>query len=139
MDNYKKSSFSPKKIRPLGPVHLDWISDKLDYLRSPRKQILFFFIFLASKKLLAPLRSRIGTGSVFCHSFSVSPGVRNHWIQESIKRIFNSICFGQSGLQRKKNPNSMLLWGQFFLMFSWPKERFKILLKILYCPHWKVT
>ena len=35
----------------------------------------FFFIFLASKKLLAPQRGRIGTGSVFCHSFSVSPGV----------------------------------------------------------------
>ena len=32
MDNYKKSTFSTKTIRPLGPVHLDWISDKLDYL-----------------------------------------------------------------------------------------------------------
>ena len=35
LDNYKKSTFSPQKIKPLGTVHLDWISDKLDYLRSP--------------------------------------------------------------------------------------------------------
>ena len=47
MDNYKKSTFSPPKIRPLGPVHLDWISDKLDYLRSPswqKKNSHFFSI-----------------------------------------------------------------------------------------------
>ena len=67
MDNYKKSTFSPQKIRPFGPVYLDWISD----IQASN----FFFIFLALKKLLAPLRSRIGTSSVFCHSFSVSPGV----------------------------------------------------------------
>ena len=70
----QQNTISPQKNRPLGPVHLDWKSDKLDYLRSPSQQKKNF-IFLASKKLLAPLRSGIGTCSVFCHSFSVSPNV----------------------------------------------------------------
>ena len=45
LDNYKKSTFSPKKIRPLGPVHLDQILDKLDYLSWPLGQKFFFHFF----------------------------------------------------------------------------------------------
>ena len=54
LDNYKKSTFSPKKIRPLGPVHLDQISDKLDYLNCPsgqKKKIHFFSIGQATRSL----------------------------------------------------------------------------------------
>ena len=55
----KSQQFSPQKFCPLGPVHLDWISDKLDYLSWPLGQ--FFFISLALDKLLATLGSGIGT------------------------------------------------------------------------------
>ena len=47
LDNYKKSTFSPQKIRPLGPVHLDLISDKFDYLQG--QVSIFFFIFFHQK------------------------------------------------------------------------------------------
>ena len=45
LDNYKKSTFSPQKIRPLGPVHLDLISDKFDYLQG-QVSISFSFFFI---------------------------------------------------------------------------------------------
>ena len=47
LDNYKKSTFSPQKIRPLGPVHLDLLSDKFDYLQG---QISIFFSLFCIKK-----------------------------------------------------------------------------------------
>ena len=53
-----------------------WIGYRINWIISEvQASKFFFFIFLASKELLAPLRSKIGTCSVFCHSFSVSPGV----------------------------------------------------------------
>ena len=52
-----------------------WMGYRINWIISEVQGNNFFFIFLASKKLLAPLRSKIGTGSVICHSFSVSPGV----------------------------------------------------------------
>ena len=67
--------FPPKKF-DLSVLSI-WIGYRINWIISEvQGNKFFFFIFLASKKLLAPLRSRIGTCSVFCHSFSVSPGVR---------------------------------------------------------------
>ena len=71
----KGQHFHPKKS-DLGPVHLDQISDKLDYLSCPSGQF-FFFIFLASDKLLAALGSGIGTCSFFFHSLSLQHNVSN--------------------------------------------------------------
>ena len=68
--NPRQQSWITIKNQPFPPKKLDlsvlsiWIGNRI-----------IFFIFFASKKLLAPLKSRIGTCSVFCHSFSVSPGV----------------------------------------------------------------
>ena len=61
-----------KKI--LGPVHLLNKTDKWDYLRCPiiEKNAL---LVLTSGKFLEALGSRIGTGLVFCLSFSVSNNV----------------------------------------------------------------
>ena len=60
---------SQKKI--LGPVHLHPKMDKWDYLRSPimKKKL---FLVLTSGKFLEALGSEIGTGSIFCLSFSLS-------------------------------------------------------------------
>ena len=53
-----------------------WIGYQINWIISIFKvSKKMFFILSASKKLLAPLRSGIGTCSVFCHSFSVSPNV----------------------------------------------------------------
>ena len=53
-----------------------WIGYRINWIISEvQASKIFFFIIVALKKLLAPLRSIIGTCSVFCHSFSVSPGV----------------------------------------------------------------
>ena len=67
--------YPQKNFRYLGPSM--WFSNRISWIISEvQASKNFFFIFLASKKLLAPLRSRIGTGSVFCHS----PGVIYKWI-----------------------------------------------------------
>ena len=57
-----------KKI--LGPVHLLPKPDKWDYLQSPIIDF-FSFLVLTSGKFLKALGSRIGTFSIFCHSFSL--------------------------------------------------------------------
>ena len=60
---------SQKKI--LGPVHLHPKTNKWDYLRSPiMKKKLFLVLTLG--KFLESLGSGIGTGSIFCLSFSLS-------------------------------------------------------------------
>ena len=70
----KSQPFPPKKLDP--SVLSNWIGYRINWIIS-EVQVgkKFFFTFSASKKLLAPLKSRIGTWLVFCHSFSVSPGV----------------------------------------------------------------
>ena len=55
----------------LGPVHLHPKTDKWDYLRSPIMKKKSFLV-LTSGKLLEALGSEIGTGSIFCLSFSLS-------------------------------------------------------------------
>ena len=64
-----------KKI--LGPVHLHPKTDKWDYLRSPimKKKS---FLGLTSGKFLEALGSGVGTGSIFCLSFSLSNRVGIH-------------------------------------------------------------
>ena len=52
-------------------------TDKLDYLRSPITEF-FLFLVLTSGKFLEALESRIGTCSVFCHSFSLSNNVHHN-------------------------------------------------------------
>ena len=70
----KSQPFPPKKL-DLSVLSI-WIGYRINWIISEvQASKIFFFIFLASKKLLAPLRSRIGTCLVFCHSFSVSHGV----------------------------------------------------------------
>ena len=70
----KSQPFPPKKL-DLSVLSI-WIGYRINWIISKvQASKIFFFIFLASKELLAPLRSKIGTCSVFCHSFSVSPGV----------------------------------------------------------------
>ena len=61
---------SQKKI--LGPVHLHPKTDKWDYLRSPIMKKKKSFFVLTSGKFLEALGSGIGTGSIFCLSFSLS-------------------------------------------------------------------
>jgi hypothetical protein len=61
-----------------------WINWIISEVQASKK---FFFIFLASKKLLAPLRSRIGTGSVFCHSFLASP-----WVLSLLRTSYQSLA-----------------------------------------------
>ena len=63
-------STSQKKI--LGPVHLHPKMDKWDYLRSPIMKKKKMFLVLTSGKFLEPLGSGIGSGSIFCLSFSLS-------------------------------------------------------------------
>ena len=64
-----------KKI--LGPVHLLTKTDKWDYLQCPIIEFLFFSCFDIGK-FLEGLGSGIGTGLVFCRSFSVSSNVADH-------------------------------------------------------------
>ena len=61
-----------KKI--LGPVHLLSKTDKWDYLRCPIIE-KHFVSCLDIGEVLEALGSGIGTGLVFCHSFSVSNNV----------------------------------------------------------------
>jgi hypothetical protein len=58
----------------LGPVYLLTKMDKWDYLRCPIIEKKMFLV-LTSRKFLEALESGIGTGLVFCHSFSVSSNV----------------------------------------------------------------
>ena len=70
LDNYKKSTFSPQKIKPwscLSGSDIGWIG--LSQL-SIGTIFVFFFIFLASDKLLVALGCGIGTCSIFFHSLS---------------------------------------------------------------------
>jgi hypothetical protein len=69
----KKATFDISK-KNLGLVHLLTKTDKWDYLRCP---IIDFFSFLVLTlgKFLEALGSGIGTGLVFCHSFSFSNDV----------------------------------------------------------------
>ena len=55
----------------LGPIHLHPESDKWDYLLSPIMKKKSFLVF-TSGKFLEALGSGIGTGSIFCLSFSLS-------------------------------------------------------------------
>ena len=77
------------KKRFLGPVHLHPKTDKWDYLWSPimKKKL---FLVLTSGKFLEALGSRIGTGLVFCLSFSVS---NNVWHMTCLMRIRGVILF----------------------------------------------
>ena len=53
---------------------------------------------------------------------------KDHWIQEFIKRIFNSGLFWAVGLRRKNDPNCLeharSFWGQFFMFWWLQKKRF---------------
>ena len=63
----KSQPFPPKKF-DLSVLSI-WIGNRINCVISEvQVSKKFFFIFLASKKLLASLRSEIGTCSVFCHS-----------------------------------------------------------------------
>ena len=64
---------SQKKI--LGPVHLHPKTDKWDYLQSPIMKKKKSFLVLTSGKFLKALGREIGTGSIFCLSFSLSNNV----------------------------------------------------------------
>ena len=68
----KSQPFPPKKLDPL--VLSIWIGYQINWIISEVQVSKFFFSFFQHRKsfLLAPLRSRIGTCSGFCHSFSVS-------------------------------------------------------------------
>ena len=65
----------PKNFfRYLGPSM--WFSNRINWIISEvQASKKFFFIFLASKQLPAALGNGIGTGSVFCLSFSFSHNV----------------------------------------------------------------
>ena len=58
----------------LGPVHLLTKTDKWAFLQCPIIEKKMFLV-LTSGKFLEALGSGIGTGLVFCHSFSVSNNV----------------------------------------------------------------
>ena len=66
----KNATFDTSK-KILGPVHLHPKTDKWDYLRSPIMKKKSFLV-LTSGNFLEALGSRIGTGSIFCLSFSLS-------------------------------------------------------------------
>jgi hypothetical protein len=79
----------------LGPVHLHPKTDKWDYLRSPIMKKKMFLV-LTSGKFLEALGSGIGTGSIFCLSFSLSNRV--HYIgPKKTFQHFSNFC-------RKKFP-----------------------------------
>ena len=65
---------SQKKF--LVPVHLHPKTDKWDYLRSPIMKF-FSILVLTLGKFLEALGSGIGTGSIFCLSFSLSNRVQS--------------------------------------------------------------
>ena len=83
----KSQPFPPKKLDLL--VLSIWIGYRINWIISEVQASNFFFIFLASKKLQAPLRSRIRTCSVFCHSFSVSPGVLSNTLPSTLEYQIN--------------------------------------------------
>ena len=66
----KNATFDISK-KFLGPVHLHPKMDKRDYLRSPimKKKLILVLTF---GKFLEALGSGIGTGSIFCLSFTLS-------------------------------------------------------------------
>ena len=66
---------TPQK-KNLGPVHLHPKPDKWDYLRSPIMKKKSFLV-LTLGNFLEALGSRIGTGSIFCLSFSLSNRVNS--------------------------------------------------------------
>ena len=66
---------SQKKI--LGPVHLHPKTDEWDYLRSPIMKKKISYLVLTLGKFLEALGSGIGTGSIFCLSFSLSNRVQS--------------------------------------------------------------
>ena len=66
----KNATFHTSK-KFLGPVHLHPKTDKWDYLLSPIMKKKSFLV-LTSGKFLEALGSGIGTGSIFCLSFSLS-------------------------------------------------------------------
>ena len=62
-------AYPKKNFRYLGPYM--WFSNRINWIISEvQASKIFFFIFLASKQLPAALGNGIGTGSVFCLSFS---------------------------------------------------------------------
>ena len=58
----------------------------------------------------------------------------DHWIQESIKRIFNSGLFWTVGAAEKKNPNchKYATFEVSFLCFHCEERHFKFFFEILY-------
>merc|ERR1712051_520741 len=83
LDNKKNATFDTSKTF-LGPVHLHSKTDKWDYLRSPIMKKKYFLV-LTSGKFLEALGSGIGTGSIFCLSFSLSNRVQRlklHFVLE---------------------------------------------------------
>jgi len=58
----------------------------------------------------------------------------DHWIQESIKRIFSSGLFwAVGGCREKQNPNchKYATFEASFFMFSWPKKHIDFFLNIV--------
>ena len=64
----------PPKNQISWPVHVIFKSDKLDYLRSPRREKKDCFVFSIGQGT-RPLESEIGAGSGFFHSVSFSDRV----------------------------------------------------------------
>ena len=87
-------------FRYLGPSM--WFSNRINWIISEvQASKNFFFIFLASKQLQAALGSGIGTGSVFCLSFSNNVNSSKSTI---IKKLCKSKNLSNHRVVIRKNP-----------------------------------